>query len=179
MIFASDMQGGSGGWDLYRCKRTGRNWTTPDNLIHLNTSGNEMFPNVSSDVLTFSSDGYPGMGGLDIFSSDMNSLDNAENVGAPFNSHRDDFGLITNDDMKTGYFCSNRNDNSGLDHIYRFQKNAEQLLLTGIVLDQYTRQPLKETVVTLSNALNGETVDALRQWTEGSVSMCFQISLIQ
>jgi len=95
---------------------------------------NEMFPNISGEVLTFSSDGYPGMGGLDIFKTNITSLDNAENVGAPFNSHRDDFGLITRDDMKTGYYCSNRNDSNGLDHIYRFEKNAETLVLTGIVL---------------------------------------------
>jgi len=96
-----------------------------------------MFPNISGEVLTFSSDGYPGMGGLDIFKTNITSLDNAENVGAPFNSHRDDFGLITRDDMKTGYYCSNRNDSNGLDHIYRFEKNA------------------------LSNTLNGETTNII------------------
>ena len=161
LIFASDMEGGSGGWDLYQCERSGNNWSTPRNLSSINTSGNEMFPNISGEVLTFSSDGYPGMGGLDIFKTNITSLDNAENVGAPFNSHRDDFGLITRDDMKTGYYCSNRNDSNGLDHIYRFEKNAETLVLTGIVLDEFTSIPLKETTVTLSNTLNGETTNII------------------
>jgi len=148
LIFASDMDGGSGGWDLYQCERSGNSWASPQNLTSINTAGNEMFPNISGEVLTFSSDGYPGMGGLDIFSTNVNSLDNAVNVGAPFNSHRDDFGLITRDGMKSGYYCSNRNDSNGLDHIYRFDKNAESLLMTGIVLDEFTSIPLKETTVT-------------------------------
>ena len=161
LIFSSDMEGGSGGWDLYSCTRTGDSWTKPINLVSINTSGNEMFPNLTANQLTFSSDGYPGMGGLDIYSTDVEVNKAPVNIGAPFNSHRDDFGLITKDDMETGYFCSNRNDDLGLDHIYRFEKNAEALLLTGIVLDEYTRQPLKETVVTLTNTLTGVTVDVI------------------
>lgn len=161
LIFASDMKGGAGGWDLYRCDREGDAWSTPINLSLINTSGNEMFPNLTENQLTFSSDGYPGMGGLDIYKTDIIASKKATNLGAPFNSHRDDFGLITNDDMKSGYFCSNRNDSKGLDHIFRFTKNAEALTLTGIVLDEYTRQPLKETIVTLTNTLTGEKVDVI------------------
>jgi len=56
LIFASDMEGGSGGWDLYQCERSGNNWSTPRNLSSINTSGNEMFPNISGEVLTFSSE---------------------------------------------------------------------------------------------------------------------------
>ncbi len=159
LIFASDMKGGAGGWDLYRCDRVGDSWSSPVNLSTINTSGNEMFPNLTQDQLTFSSDGYPGMGGLDIYFTDPMASLKATNIGSPFNSHRDDFGLITKDQMKSGYFCSNRNDSKGLDHIYKFDKNAETLTLTGIVLDEYTRQPLKETVVTLSNSLTGDHVD--------------------
>lgn len=161
LIFASDMTGGIGGWDLYRCDREGDTWTTPINLTSINTSGNEMFPNLSKSQLTFSSDGYPGMGGLDIYVTDPNVTMKATNIGAPFNSHRDDFGLITRDGMNSGYFCSNRDDNQGWDHIYKFDKNAESLLLTGIVLDEFTRQPLKETNVTLSNSITGEELEVV------------------
>lgn len=157
LIFASDKQGGKGGWDLYKCTREGNSWSTPVNLSNINTRGNEMFPNISGSQLTFSSDGYPGMGGLDLFITNINLNDTPQNMGMPFNSHRDDFGLITNDDMKSGYFCSNRGDDTGLDHIYRFDKNPEIVLLTGIVLDEYTSIPLKETTVTLTNTINGES----------------------
>lgn len=155
LIFASDMAGGAGGWDLYQCTRSGDGWTPPVNLDKINTAGNEMFPNISGDRLTFSSDGYAGMGGLDIFQTDVNLTNPPVNIGAPFNSHRDDFGLITQDKMKSGFFCSNRDDDTGLDHIYEFEKNAESLLLSGIVLDEYTKIPLKETVVSLVNILDG------------------------
>lgn len=161
LVFASDRPDGKGGWDLYKSQWTGSAWSTPVNLTQLNTTGNEMFPNYSQHGFSFASDGYIGMGGLDIYATSLDLDDVPKHIGAPFNSHRDDFGLITSDRMKSGYFTSNRDDRSGLDHIYYFTRLPENLRLAGVVLDEYTRIPLKETLVKLELIATGETQEII------------------
>jgi len=73
LYFSSDMKGGYGGYDLYKATRSnkGGTFSNVENLGELiNSNGNEVFPAMRGDsVLYFSSDGHPGMGGLDIFYS--------------------------------------------------------------------------------------------------------------
>ncbi|MBN2862106.1 MAG: PD40 domain-containing protein [Bacteroidales bacterium] len=69
MIFASDMSGSRGGTDLYITRKSGDQWSEPENLGNLiNTSSNELYPSLdSSNNLYFSSDGHPGFGGYDVY----------------------------------------------------------------------------------------------------------------
>src|SRR5690606_25411775 len=70
IIFASDIEGGYGGKDLWYIKELGRSkWSEPINLgSEINTTGDEMFPTLRDDgTLFFASNGHLGMGGLDIF----------------------------------------------------------------------------------------------------------------
>jgi outer membrane protein OmpA-like peptidoglycan-associated protein len=121
LYFVSDMPGGQGGTDIYYTKMDNGNWATPVNLgPGINTKENEMFPYVDSKGdLFFSSNGHLGLGGLDVFHSKGNS-DNTfgkpENVGAPVNSSKDDFGFILKNDK--GYFSSNRGEDYKDDNIY-------------------------------------------------------------
>ncbi|QQR98723.1 MAG: OmpA family protein [Sphingobacteriales bacterium] len=144
MYFVSDMPGGKGGTDLYVTTKSGDSWSNPINLTQLNTTGNEMFPNVDDDGnLTFSSNGLPGLGGLDIFkvkSLSNNSFTTPENIGAPINSTYDDFGFVYADTKEFGYFTSDRPGGKGLDDIYGFQSNG--IFLEGIVVDAITNQPI-------------------------------------
>jgi outer membrane protein OmpA-like peptidoglycan-associated protein/tetratricopeptide (TPR) repeat protein len=127
MIFASDMPGGYGGVDLYVTYRgDDGTWAAPKNLGKtVNTEGNEMFPFLHPDhILFFSSDGLPGLGGLDVFYSnaaDLNNLSKPENLGIPVNSNTDDFAFILDDAQKSGYFSSNRATGKGDDDIYAFK----------------------------------------------------------
>ena len=121
LYFASDHPDGWGGYDIYLVRREGRGgWSEPEILGRtINSSGNEKFPTMQEDTMYFSSDYWPGMGGLDIFKTyrlASGKWSSASNVKYPINSGADDFGLILlpRDRLKAGvvrkgYFSSNRN----------------------------------------------------------------------
>jgi len=123
----------------------------------INTSGDEMFPTVASDgTLYYSSNGLPGMGGLDIYYSKGNlyQWDKPVNMGYPVNSPGDDFSYVLNNDLKSGYFSSNRVNGKGGDDIYSFvdQKPNNSLTIRGIVYDKKTGSCLPDANVTLSDS---------------------------
>lgn len=128
LIFSSNRPGGLGGMDLYRSQLVDNQWTAPQNLgDKVNTAQNEVFPFLHNDgQLFFASNGWNGMGGLDILFTkidEMNAVDPI-NIGAPINSDKDDFGIIINKEKTEGYFSSARQNGLGKDDIYRvnFQK---------------------------------------------------------
>lgn len=151
IYFSSDMPGGSGGMDLWKSDWNGSNWNAPLNLGEsINTPGNEIFPYFANDnVLYFSSDGLAGMGGLDIYSSQLNGtiFSRPENIGAPINSADDDFGISYNTTSKTGYFSSNRKNQGLNDDIYMFEKLCTNTEVT--ILDGDTKQTLGNATVTI------------------------------
>jgi outer membrane protein OmpA-like peptidoglycan-associated protein/tetratricopeptide (TPR) repeat protein len=138
LYFTSDMPGAIGGSDIYYVDILGdNNYGTPVNLgAGINTEGNEMFPFVNANGLYYSSDGLPGLGGLDVFSAKQQGdgkFGKPTNLGAPVNSPKDDFCFVMNADNLSGFLASNRPDGTGDDDIYSFTLN--QLTLKGIVRD--------------------------------------------
>ncbi len=127
IYFQSDMPGTIGNSDIWMTTFDGINFSEPKNLgREVNTEGREMFPFVDDDnLLLFASDGYLGLGGLDINIASLNSpIKYIGNIGYPINSNADDFGLIYNTKTRKGYFTSNRENGKGKDDIYslRFEK---------------------------------------------------------
>ncbi len=125
LYFASDMPGGMGGLDIWRARITSAGLGGVENLGKpINTPGNEEFPTFRPNGdLYFSSDGHPGMGGLDIFIATVgkDGKYHIEHPGYPLNSSGDDFGMTFEGVHNRGYFSSNRNDGRGWDHIYSFE----------------------------------------------------------
>jgi outer membrane protein OmpA-like peptidoglycan-associated protein len=126
LYFASDMPGGMGGVDIYKTTRSSDGkWSKPENLGNkINTEGNEMFPFIhESGLFFYSSDGRPGLGGLDVFATEIKDgeIKKVINVGTPLNSSKDDFTMVLNNDKTKGYFASNREGGKGDDDIYSFQ----------------------------------------------------------
>ncbi|MES2630279.1 MAG: tetratricopeptide repeat protein [Bacteroidota bacterium] len=124
LYFISDMPGGYGGTDIYYCLKDGNYWTTPVNMGPLvNTVANEVFPFEIKGKLYFSTTGWPGLGGLDLFVAPLSNHQPEKqpvNLGYPLNSSSDDFGIVfEKDGASGGYFSSNR---LGSDDIYRFEK---------------------------------------------------------
>jgi outer membrane protein OmpA-like peptidoglycan-associated protein/tetratricopeptide (TPR) repeat protein len=163
MYFSSDMPGGFGGADIYEATisegMVDMAFGTPVNLGNkINTEGQEMFPWVDSAFnLFFSSDGHPGLGGLDNFVV-VDFLNKptgpAENLGEPINSNRDDFAFIMLKNGNTGYMSSNRSGGKGGDDIYSFkvlEPFKRQLKLKGVVVDSKTREILQGATVQLQD----------------------------
>jgi len=127
IIFSSNRTGGFGGMDLYRVEYIDGNYTAPVNLGEkINTAGNELFPYIHDDnSLYFASNGWGGLGGLDVFKSRLEDgkIGDKEpkNIGSPINSNKDDFGLVLNTASNEGYFTSARPGGFGKDDIYHFK----------------------------------------------------------
>ena len=142
LYFTSDMPGGLGGLDIWRCKLIGNEVGNLENLGEpVNTPGDEMFPTFRPNGdLYFSSDGHPGLGGLDIFIargySRATEPSKLEHPGFPLNSQGDDFGMTFEGKRNQGYFCSNRGDNRSYDHIYSFFNPEIVQTVKGWVYEQ-------------------------------------------
>lgn len=140
LYFVSDMPGGKGGLDIWRVRITSAGYGGVENLGEpINTPGNEMFPTFRPNGdLYFSSDGHPGMGGLDIFIAHPGKSGRyvLEHPGNPLNSQGDDFGMTFEGVKNRGFFSSNRNDGRGWDHIYSFVNPEIVQSVKGWVYEQ-------------------------------------------
>jgi len=141
LYFVSDMPDGEGGLDIWRVRITADdNFGGVENLgAPINTPGDEMFPTFRPNGdLYFSSNGHPGMGGLDVWCAKQDSLKawTLNRLGYPLNSEGDDFGLTFEGIYNRGFFASNRNDGHGWDHIYSFELAENILTVQGWVYEK-------------------------------------------
>ena len=185
LYFASDMPDGLGGMDLYFSEKLANgSWTQPQNCGNeINTPQDDVFPTVRADgKFYFASKGHIGMGGLDIFSAigEKNKFAEVENLRAPLNSPKDDFGVVFNADNKTGYLSSNRAGGVGLDDIYRFTtgikaepKNQQILAVNGLVMEKDTKSPIGGLEVLLINKNTGTETKVLSD-SEGKFSFTLE-----
>ncbi|BFP39691.1 OmpA family protein [Flavobacteriaceae bacterium GF1] len=168
LYFASDRPGTLGESDLWKVKIVGDGtFGPPINLgRNINTEGRETFPFITAkDVLYFSSDGHPGLGGLDVFATKI-AFDEYDqpivNVGRSVNSKYDDFSFIIDEESKKGYFSSNRVEGGmGEDDIYGFSENEPLQLdciqeVTGTVRDRISNEILVGATVKIIDEENKE-----------------------
>ena len=160
LYFASDMPGTKGQSDIFKCKIDDNgNYGIPENLgTKINTAGRESFPFVSEEnELYFASDGHPGLGGLDIFVSQIakdGTFKKVNNIGETANSSKDDFGFLINSQSRRGFLTSNREGGKGSDDIYQFLETKNLRCnqeLAGIVTDLESGIILPNTKVSLFN----------------------------
>lgn len=137
LYFISDRPGGKGKTDLYYSEYLFGEWQQPINFELANTEGEEMFPYVSDDnILYFASNGWLGLGGLDVFMLDLRNPDSKPiNLGGNINSPADDFGLIIDKTGESGYLTSDRGD--FIDRIYRWERNVPSIQLKGKLFVNY------------------------------------------
>lgn len=169
--------------DLYVVsrKKEGGFANTVDSLgDEINTYGRETFPFVDGNgVLYFSSDGYPGLGGLDVFAAakDSDGKYAVVNVGVPINSTSDDFAYVIDRDSKKGFVSSNRNGGKGDDDLYKFTEIKPVVfpfninpVYFGTVKDSITGEPLRDVQVTIYNDLD-ESVKTMITNESGKYSL--------
>jgi outer membrane protein OmpA-like peptidoglycan-associated protein/tetratricopeptide (TPR) repeat protein len=172
LYFSSNMPGTKGQSDIYKVAiLSDGTFGTPVNLGgSINTEARETFPFISnSNELYFSSDGHPGLGGLDVFITQIKedgTHGKIKNVGTPVNSNSDDFAFIMDTATKIGFFSSNRiEDNLGYDDIYKctetipIPKDCQQSL-TGLLVDEETKLPISDAKVVLYD-INYVKIDEL------------------
>ncbi|MFQ5335436.1 MAG: OmpA family protein, partial [Flavobacteriales bacterium] len=167
LYFTSNRGGGKGKKDIWisELQKNGK-WSKPVNL-EINTKGNEMSPFIHPDnrTLYFTSDGYPGMGKLDLFVSrrqEDGSWGAPVNLGYPINTFNDEIGLFLDASGKLAYIASARNGGYGKLDIYSFEmyeaaRPAPVTYAHGRVYDAYTMEPL-ETSFELTDLQSGTTV---------------------
>ena len=138
LYFVSDMAGGMGGLDIWRCRLlTSTEVGYAENLGEpVNTPGDEMFPTFRPNGdFYFSSNGHPRLGGLDVFFIAAGDK-KIHHPGYPLNSQGDDFGMTFEGKLNQGFFCSNRGDLRGFDNIYSFYNPEIVQTIKGWVYEQ-------------------------------------------
>lgn len=160
LYFSSDMPGTRGLSDLYFVEiYLDGTYSKPTNLgDQINTAGRESYPFITkNNQLIFSSDGHVGLGGFDVFFTQLNedySMGEITNMGNQINSPTDDFSLIIDTKDNTGFFASNRDNASGSDDIYQFKivETTEpecKQEVKGIITDDIKGTPLSNVKIQL------------------------------
>ena len=167
LYFSSDMPGTLGGMDIFYSENTGSGWGKPVNCGSIiNTKNDEVFPYVRNDgKFYFSSKGHITIGGLDLFSSSgaKNTWTDPDNLKAPLNSSKDDFGIFYYQDNLTGFISSNRAGGKGFDDIYRFSEKPKELFFAvqGMVVEKQTGKALEGLNIFLVDKKTGEQKTAI------------------
>ena len=154
LYFASKRFGGKGSSDIWKTElnKDGQ-WSIPVNLgDSINTRNEEMAPFIHPDdqTLYFSSNGHPGLGGLDLFYSRKSSIGEWErpvNMGYPINTFADEISLVVNAKGNIAYISSDIPGGKGRQDIYQFPlyTEARPMLTTyfkGTVYDAETNEKL-------------------------------------
>lgn len=149
LAFVSDMPRGEGRSDIYICKTMpGNKWSAPVNAGKvINTEGDEMLPSWLDDsTLSFSSDGHPGLGGLDVYTTHWDAATGAfttpENLGIPRNSSFDDMTLAMRSNDVNTWISSNRPAEKQGDNIFFYRKM--EVYLRVKVIDSATGLPVPD-----------------------------------
>lgn len=172
VYFASNREGGFGGFDLYKIeKKEDGQWSEPINLgAEINTIGDEKTPYIHTDnqTLYFASDGHGGIGGFDIFVSYLtsnNSWTKPENIGYPINTEADEVAFIVSANGEKIYFSSLNTENGTGWDIYKVDlpnnvRPSKVLLLTGDITNE-TGKPVKNATVELTNTHTFEAKEGI------------------
>jgi len=169
LYFVSDRPGGYGGYDIYISRFEDGLWQLPVNAgPAINTAGNETAPYIASDnqTLYFSSDGWPGMGGSDIFISHKlndTTWDAAQNLGYPINTAYDEKSECLNLDSRKLYFASDRQGAAGNFDLYEtilpeYLRPIPVAYLKGYVYDSLTKARLNYATIFIRNARTGQNI---------------------
>ncbi len=189
LYFSSDMPGSFGMSDLWyvRVNEDGT-YGEPVNLgPDINTEAKESFPFISSrNKLYFSSNGHTGLGGLDVFVTQLDGDGNPGkilNLGEPTNGPFDDFGFIFDEEKKFGYVSSNREGGLGSisDDIYLLKKC--EVTIAGTVIDLVTGELIPDATVDLldenNTKLASTTSDKDGRYQFDNVLNCGTIYLVR
>ncbi|MCK9617998.1 MAG: OmpA family protein [Lentimicrobiaceae bacterium] len=184
LYFVSNRQGGKGGSDIWISNRMpDGSWGNAINLgDSVNTGGNEMAPFIHPDnqTLYFSSDGHPGMGGMDIFMVKKNGKGGWHqpvNIGYPINTYRNELNMVVDAAGEYAYISSDKEGEKTKNDIYRFRLPGIAHPLSvgyckGKVFDSKTHKPLQADFQLLDIQTGMEIFNAFSDSLTGSFFIC-------
>ncbi|MEW2920129.1 OmpA family protein [Muricauda sp. ANG21] len=181
LYFSANFEDGYGGTDIYYVyTNNGQVMSAPINLgPRINTPGNEIAPFMFEGSLYFASDVFYGLGGMDVYKSNMEGegFSIPINLGMGINSPEDDFGLIMRNDGEglLGYFASNRPGGKGKDDIYGFKVDEKPGLKTiaikGKVMKPYNPSEVVDKAVVRLKSPSGELLAETYSDEDGNYRM--------
>lgn len=153
LYFSSDMPGGVGGMDIYKCTFENGKFGQKELVRNVNTDKNEIFPLVFNEQLFFTSQGHQSIGGYDLFC--VQNLE-VKSLPAPFNSAYDDLAIFFTD-KKNGYITSNRGTTGSTDDIYSFKlvEKFVDLPLEYLVTEKGTSETIADVSVRIVDDSTG------------------------
>ncbi len=193
LYFTSNRAGGIGGKDIWRATILGIRedgspfFGKPVNLgPNINTAADENSPFIHQDnrTLYFSSEGWPGLGKMDLFISRMNDdklFSKAVNLGYPINTSDDEIGLIVTADGQKAYYSSGRFDTSlGGKDLYSFLlpediQPTPVSYVRGIVMDEKSRERLQANFELKDLKTGNMIVEALSTNYSGEFLVCLPV----
>lgn len=181
LYFSSNREGGYGGYDIYRAlKDNNGNWTIVHNLgPTINTKGDEKTPFIHSDgqTLYFSSNGYTGMGGFDIYYTTLlqNKWTDPKNIGYPINTTNDELGFIVGTNGRNFYFSLRNANNQGDWDIYTSEMpndaKPQKVILVKGSIDDDNGNDVSNAKVELRNINTNKTTNGFVDETTGNYAV--------
>jgi outer membrane protein OmpA-like peptidoglycan-associated protein len=200
LVFASERPGGMGGTDLWYSIRTASSWSTP-RLVGgpVNSPCDELTPMFAGDsVIVFASAGHASVGGYDLFAADVErsgdafSLGRPRNLGRPVNTPYDEIFPVWAA-SNTLYYGSDQprtadGDRKDFDVFVLtslrpttpkppttekpvVSKETKKATVTGTVVNQQTKTPVRDADVTAREAETQKVVAATTTDTTGTYTM--------
>lgn len=177
LYFVSDMPGTHGQTDVYKASINQSGFGSPVNLgPEINSPSKEFTPFIEGDVMYYSSDRPGGLGGLDIYATQLSEFQMEPIwLNKPINSASDDFAFVLNKTTRLGYFSSNRDGGAGDDDIYSFVEEEPVIfkckqLITGLVKDKNTAEIIQGATVSIKD-MDGTIVKSVEVDNNGLFSL--------
>lgn len=178
LYFVSNRKGGYGGYDIWKCHVTAKGWSEPENLgPNVNTPYDEQSPFIHPDdsTLYFCSNGWPGLGGKDLFVSRLDKTgkwQKPDNMGYPINSSGDENGMSITTNGTYAYFASNTISGYGGFDIYMFELPEKTrphavTYVAGSIVDATTKKPIEAAVEIVDLITNQPVYQSYSSPTQG------------
>ena len=182
LYFASNRPGGYGKSDIwYSVMDENGVFGEAKNLgERVNTSGEEKTPFIHFDAQTlyFSSDGHPGLGGMDLFKINLkDAADKATNLGYPINDKSDQQCFLVTPDGKTAYVSSAAQTGNFDIYCYPIPEEIRPksvVCIEGYVSDAITKNKLSALVELVSNDNSGSLLSSINTSSDGHFVVCIE-----
>jgi outer membrane protein OmpA-like peptidoglycan-associated protein/tetratricopeptide (TPR) repeat protein len=170
LYFSSNRPGGYGGIDIYVAYKNEKGYF--EEAINMgptiNTAGDEQSPFIHADnkTLYFSSNGWPGFGGADLFvirKKIDGNWSSPLNLGYPINTFDNEGSIAVAGNGLEGYIASDRADSRGSLDIYKVILAAntrpnKTFYINGYIADALTKKPIAGEVVLINTSEETNTM---------------------